>query len=63
GFSPHIPASRLFVLFHPTQATIPHIPHIPLKPPSHPTPSLQTSPNQAAAIKKAVNERVLWYNP
>ena len=23
GFSPHIPASRLFVLFHPTQATIP----------------------------------------
>ena len=26
GFSPHIPASRLFVLFHPTQATISHIP-------------------------------------
>ena len=39
GFSPHIPASRLFVLFHPTQA--------------HPTPSLQTLPNQAAAIKKS----------
>ncbi|MDD6901616.1 MAG: hypothetical protein PUE25_07340, partial [bacterium] len=39
GFSPHIPASRLFVLFHPSQATIPL------------NPSLQTSPNQAAAIK------------
>ena len=39
GFSPHIPASRLFVLFHPTQATIP--------------PSLQASPNQAAAIKNS----------
>ena len=26
GFSPHIPASRLFVLFHPTQATIPLTP-------------------------------------
>ena len=23
GFSPHIPASRLFVLFHPTKPTIP----------------------------------------
>ena len=23
GFSPHIPASRLFVLFHPSKATIP----------------------------------------
>ena len=23
GFSPHIPASRLFVIFHPSQATIP----------------------------------------
>ena len=36
GFSPHIPASRLFVLFHPTKP-----------------PSLQTSPNQAAAIKNS----------
>ena len=53
GFSPHIHASRLFVLFHPTQATIPPKPTIPLKPPSHPTPSLQTSPNQAAAIKNS----------
>ena len=25
GFSPHIPASRLFVLFHPTKPTIPQI--------------------------------------
>ena len=50
GFSPHIPASRLFVLFHPTQATIPPS-HHPTIPPSHPTPSLQTSPNQATAIK------------
>ena len=25
GFSPHIPATRLFVLFHPSKATIPQI--------------------------------------
>ena len=35
------------------------IPLKPLKPPSHPTPSLQTSPNQAAAIKIALNERAV----
>ncbi|MBS7374018.1 MAG: hypothetical protein KIG57_08125, partial [Muribaculaceae bacterium] len=50
GFSPHIPASRLFVLFHPTQATIPHIP---LKPHQIKQP----------LSKIAVNERALWYNP
>ena len=38
GFSPHIPASRLFVLFHPTQATLP----------PNPIP-----PTQAAAIKNS----------
>ena len=31
GFSPHIPASRLFILFHPSKATIPPKPH-PTKP-------------------------------
>ena len=28
GFSPHIPASRLFVIFHPTNPTNPRIPPI-----------------------------------
>ena len=45
GFSPHIPASRLFVLFHPTQATIP--------PPSKPHQIKQP------LSKIAVNERAL----
>ena len=38
GASPHIPAPRLFVLFHPSK-------------PHHPTNPTQTSPNQVAAIK------------
>ena len=40
GFSPHIPASRLFVLFHPTKPTNPTQPH-------------PTSPNQTFAIKNS----------
>ena len=45
GFSPHIPASRLFVLFHPSK---PIHQNPPAQHPSHPT-----SPNQAAAIKNS----------
>ncbi|MDY4184537.1 MAG: hypothetical protein SOX83_01115, partial [Sodaliphilus sp.] len=44
GFSPHIPASRLFYSF-------PYI-KTPTSHPSHPT-----SPNQAAAIKNIKNSR------
>ncbi len=65
GFSPHIPASRLFVLFHPSKATISPI-HP--KPPS--LPSIQshhlTHPSKPHQIKqplskRAVNERAVAF--
>ena len=37
GFSPHIPAPRLFVLFHPKMHTHPTKSSIPLNLPSHPS--------------------------
>ena len=52
GFSPHIPASRLFVLFHPTQPTIPpsHPSHHPSKPHQIKQPLSKIAVNERAVV-------------